>query len=187
LAIFSSYINTIWFYCSSVSEACFYESNFKLSVKQMYAGDKLSKKETCILPKTHKDSGSSSLSDSRWTQSDSRNTAPSSVSGKNLYMRFPMKDQPKSTNIAGAIKCKQYPTTQFLRQSVMKQHRSDCESAASGIASEADSQKTGGPNFDSDFSEAFSIKSDDYAQEDTPLDSEVFIKTYNQQGHYSTK
>ena len=69
-----------------------------------------------------------------------------------------MKDQPKSTNIAGAIKCKQYPTTQFLRQSVMKAKRSDDdESAASGIASEADSQKTGGPNFDSDFSEAFSI------------------------------
>ena len=33
LAMFASYINTIWFYCSSISEACFYESNFKLSVK----------------------------------------------------------------------------------------------------------------------------------------------------------
>lgn len=55
VAMFASYINTIWFYCSSISEACFYEANFKLSVKQMYAGDKLSKKETCILPKTYKD------------------------------------------------------------------------------------------------------------------------------------
>lgn len=84
LAMFASYINTIWFYCSSISEACFYESNFKLSVKQMYAGDKLSKKETCILPKTYKDIGGSTHSDSRFTQSDyDRNTAPSSISGKN--------------------------------------------------------------------------------------------------------
>jgi hypothetical protein len=111
LAMFSSYINTIWFYCSSISEACFYEANFKLSVKQMYAGDKLSKKETCILPKTHKDFSSCGMSDSRFTHSDGRNTAPSSMSGKNLFMKFPMKDQPQATNIPGAIKCKQYPTT----------------------------------------------------------------------------
>merc|ERR1712083_100610 len=177
LAMFASYINTIWFYCSSITEACFYESNFKLSVKQMYAGDKLSKKETCFLPKTHKEFGGSCLSDSRFAPSDDRFTAPSSVSGKNLLMKFPMKDQPQATNIPGAIKCKQYPTTQFLRQSEMKRLRSDCQSDASAYASGALSSTAAGPMFDSDFSEAFSIQSDDY--DETPLDTEVFIKTYN--------
>jgi len=81
-AMFASYVNTIWFYCSSVGEACFYESNFKLSVKQMYAGDKLSKKETCILPKTYKDlGGSCHNSVSRFSNSDSRPTAFTENSG----------------------------------------------------------------------------------------------------------
>ena len=84
-AMFTSYINTIWFYCSEVTEACFYESNFKLSVKQMYAGDKLSKKETCILPKTHKDIGGS-CTDSRYGHSDSRHTA--FTENSSLVVRF---------------------------------------------------------------------------------------------------
>ena len=130
LAMFASYVNTIWFYCSSVSEASSYESNFQLSVKQMYAGDKLSKKETCILPKTHKDGGSCQNSDSRFTQSDGRHTAFSTDnSGKtSLVLRFPASQVPTSINIPGAIKCKQYPTTQFLRASEMKRHKSDCGS-----------------------------------------------------------
>lgn len=61
----------------------------------MYAGDKLSKKETCILPKTHKEIGSSCHSDSRYTQ-DSKNTAASTIinsrSGKSqLNLKIPMK------------------------------------------------------------------------------------------------
>lgn len=67
----------------------------------------------------------------------------------------------------------------------MKQHQSDCCSDLTDHASAALSSANDGPNFDSDFSEAFSMKSDD--EEDTPLDSAVFIKTYNQQGNYATK
>jgi hypothetical protein len=33
LAMFTSYVNSIWFYCSEVNESGLYESNFKLSVK----------------------------------------------------------------------------------------------------------------------------------------------------------
>jgi len=33
LAMFTSYVNSIWFYCSEVNESSLYESNFKLSVK----------------------------------------------------------------------------------------------------------------------------------------------------------
>jgi len=65
----------------------------------------------------------------------------------------------------------------------MKKLMSDCDSNASASAAQSSAAECA--NFDSDFSEAFSILSDDY--DDTPLDSEVFIKTYNQQGHYSTK
>ena len=35
-----------------MQEAHNFETNFQLSVKQMYAGDKLSRKETSIIPKT---------------------------------------------------------------------------------------------------------------------------------------
>jgi hypothetical protein len=33
LAMFTSYVNSIWFYCSEINESGLYESNFKLSVK----------------------------------------------------------------------------------------------------------------------------------------------------------
>ena len=52
-AMVISFVNSIWFYCCTIQEAQQYESNFQLSVKQMYAGDKLSRKETSIIPKTH--------------------------------------------------------------------------------------------------------------------------------------
>ena len=108
LAMFASYINTIWFYCSSVNEAQSYESNFQLSVKQMYAGDKLSRKETCILPKTHKDPESCHNSDSRFTQSDGRHTAFSTDNSAktSLVLRFPASAAKNTSNIPGAIKCK---------------------------------------------------------------------------------
>ena len=51
-AMVISFVNSIWFYCCTIQEAQQYESNFQLSVKQMYAGDKLSRKETSIIPKT---------------------------------------------------------------------------------------------------------------------------------------
>ena len=75
LSMFVCHINAFWFYSCSLEEACKYESNFKLSVKQMYAGDKLSKKETFIIPKAGKDIGESIMS-----QSDHPNTVSTNIS-----------------------------------------------------------------------------------------------------------
>ena len=64
LSMFVCQISAFWFYSCSLEEASKFESNFKLSVKQMYAGDKLSKKETFIIPKTGKELGESMISQS---------------------------------------------------------------------------------------------------------------------------
>jgi hypothetical protein len=103
----------------------------------MYAGDKLSKKETFILPKTYKESGSCQNSDSRFAYSDSRQTAFTEQDKGSVVLKFPLAAQPQSVSIPGSIKCKQYPTTQFLRQSEMKQHRPDCQSDLTDAASAA--------------------------------------------------
>ena len=59
LTMYTHNINSYWLYSSTMDEACKFESNFQLSVKQMYAGDKLSKKETSRIPKTNKEYASS--------------------------------------------------------------------------------------------------------------------------------
>ena len=53
LAILITYISPIFFYSKCIREASYFETNFRLSLKQMYDGDRLSKKETSILPKTY--------------------------------------------------------------------------------------------------------------------------------------
>ena len=54
----------------------------------------------------------------------------------------------------------------------MTKHYSGCSSGP-----ESEGQRFSDFNCDSDFSEAFSIISDE--EVDAPLDSEIFIKTYN--------
>ena len=51
VGIMVCYANPFVFLCETVAEACHFETNFRLSLKQMYDGDRLSKKETSILPK----------------------------------------------------------------------------------------------------------------------------------------
>lgn len=51
-ALMVAYVSPFLFYCQTVEEASAFEANFRLSLKQMYAGDRLSKKETSVLPKT---------------------------------------------------------------------------------------------------------------------------------------
>ena len=64
LSMFVCFVNPFMLYACSLDEASKYESNFKLSVKQMYAGDKLSKKETYIIPRSSKEIGDSVISQS---------------------------------------------------------------------------------------------------------------------------
>ena len=52
VGILVCYANPFVFLCETVAEACHFETNFRLSLKQMYDGDRLSKKETSIIPKT---------------------------------------------------------------------------------------------------------------------------------------
>ena len=51
-AILISFANPFVLFLETVHEAVYFETNFRLSLKQMYDGDRLSKKETSILPKT---------------------------------------------------------------------------------------------------------------------------------------
>ena len=81
------------------------------------------------------------------------------------------------------MRCNQYPTTQFLKASKAKRHASDY-SDGSNIASGCQSSNTESPNFESDFSDVYSIRSD---EESDCLEHEVLVKTYNEQGHYATK
>ena len=54
VGIFVSYVNPFIFFNETVKEASYFETNFRLSLKQMYDGDRLARKETSILPKTWK-------------------------------------------------------------------------------------------------------------------------------------
>lgn len=49
-----AYVCPFVYFGFSVREAALYETNFRLSINQMYNGDRLSKKETSILPATYK-------------------------------------------------------------------------------------------------------------------------------------
>lgn len=53
-AILVSFANPFVLFIETVHEAVYFETNFRLSIKQMYDGDRLSRKETSILPKTAK-------------------------------------------------------------------------------------------------------------------------------------
>jgi len=53
-AILISFANPFILFLETVHEAVYFETNFRLSLKQMYDGDRLSRKETSILPKTGK-------------------------------------------------------------------------------------------------------------------------------------
>ena len=46
-----SYANSFILFMETIAEAVYFETNFRLSLKQMYEGDRLSRKETSILPK----------------------------------------------------------------------------------------------------------------------------------------
>ena len=48
------YAAPLIYFCDTVQEAQHSETNFRLSLKQMYDGDRLSRKETSILPKACK-------------------------------------------------------------------------------------------------------------------------------------
>ena len=53
-SILVSYASPLIYFCDTVQESQLSETNFRLSLKQMYDGDRLSRKETSILPKTYR-------------------------------------------------------------------------------------------------------------------------------------
>ena len=105
--IFVSYANSFILYCETVQEASHFETNFRLSLKQMYEGDRLSKKETSILPKTCKflDVRSSINGSNAGCGEYASTTDRSSMLAKTTL------DDPIYANIPGSIKQNQYPTT----------------------------------------------------------------------------
>ena len=118
--IFVAYANSFVFFCESVKEASHFETNFRLSLKQMYDGDRLSKKETSILPKSCQflEIASARL-DTSYEDAGASTTDMTSMLVKTTI------DNPRYANIPGSIKCSQYPTTRLLKQSRKRSCRSD--------------------------------------------------------------
>ena len=108
VSIMVCYANPFVFICETVAEACHFETNFRLSLKQMYDGDRLSKKETSFLPKA------SGRSDSSFFDQQSQ---MASTVDKTTMLAKALLDDPRNANTPGAIKCNQYPTTRLLKQS----------------------------------------------------------------------
>ena len=98
--IFVSFANSFILYCEQVQEASHFETNFRLSLKQMYEGDRLSKKETSILPKTCKFLDVRSLNDS----SAQDNEYASTTDFSSMLVKTTL-DNPHYANIPGSIKC----------------------------------------------------------------------------------
>jgi len=102
IVIIITYISPIFFYATCMRQGRDFETNFRLSLKQMYDGDRLSRKETSILPKTYNvDSG------------DTAAGYASTVAGFTDLQSF----QAQPYNMKGTVKCAAYPTTVLLQQS----------------------------------------------------------------------
>ena len=145
----------------------------------MYAGDKLSRKETSIIPKTQL---GDQKSEDVLNLSEMRQTYLSTEASHN-QTSITQKVPEQTPRRSGTMRCNQYPTTQFLKASKAKKHMSDY-SDASNHGSGCQSSATDAPNIESDFSDVYSIRSDDEAES---LSNEVLVKTFNEQGHYATK
>jgi len=112
VGIFVAYVNPLVFFMETVREASHFETNFRLSLKQMYAGDRLSKKETSILPKTSKPLEMLSEAEPSTYAGSTKATSHhrlSSTAGPD-----------QMGNLPGSIKQIQYPTTQLLKRSSMR-------------------------------------------------------------------
>lgn len=132
-AILVSFANPFVLFLETINEAVYFETNFRLSLKQMYDGDRLSRKETSILPKTIKqlESGGEQSLYSSQLPATSFNAHASTADTRTLLSKLT-----SSSNIAGMIKQRRYPTTQLLNKSMItkKRYESDDYSAASNQA-----------------------------------------------------
>ena len=110
VSIMVCFANPFVFLCETVAEACHFETNFRLSLKQMYDGDRLSKKETSFLPK------SSSGADTSMFDEQSLSQMATTID-KSTMLAKALLDDPRHANTPGTIKCNQYPTTRLLKKS----------------------------------------------------------------------
>ena len=111
--ILVSFANSFVLYCETVKESSHFETNFRLSLKQMYDGDRKSKKETSILPSTCK---FIEVKDASYRGS-TLDGGYASTTDMTMMLAKSTMDNPLYANIPGTIKCNQYPTTRLLKQS----------------------------------------------------------------------
>lgn len=115
VAIQVAFANPFVFFTETVKESCYFETNFRLSVKQMYDGDRQSKKETSILPKTYKILETSGKEDGDTMYSHPMNLDSARNGGSTLdrsqMLAKTILDDPNQVNIPGSIKMVRYPTT----------------------------------------------------------------------------
>lgn len=171
VGIFVSYVNPFVFFMETVRESSYFETNFRLSLKQMYDGDRLSKKETSILPKTVKlleNAGRSSLAP------DFSQNAHSTTANSQFLLQGRATDDAILANIPGSIKQSQYPTTQLLKRSSLK--NPDFMSDQASIDSSLSGLEENGDGAASDYSE-LNVASE---QAMNPIMSDKLIRAYNE-------
>ena len=111
LTVLVTFVSPIFFYYQCVVEASHFEVNFRLSLKQMYDGDRLSKKETSILPKTN------NLDPNFDTATGFASTCAGHTEISSCLIRVDGHTKAEAFNTPGTVKWGAYPTTLMLRQS----------------------------------------------------------------------
>ena len=129
-SILVAYMSPFLFYCQTVDEASAFEANFRLSLQQMYSGDRLSRKETSVLPKHCR------LMEVDLSQEGAHFSAALTDCTSMLAKSY--LDRPAFANTPGTIKCRSYPTSLMLRQSKMGSIEFDSDCATEMDPSDAD-------------------------------------------------
>jgi len=115
IAIQVAFANPFVFFTETVKEACYFETNFRLSVKQMYDGDRKSIKETSVLPKTYKilETTAKGEGESLYSHPMNHDSAfnGASTMDRSQMLAKTILDDPQYVNIPGSIKLRRYPTT----------------------------------------------------------------------------
>lgn len=145
VGMYVSYASSFIFFCETVTEAVRFETNFRLSLKQMYDGDRRSKKETSFIPKTVAKLAMPSPRAIKMFELESDNA---STLDRNSMLAKGALDQASFVNIQGSTRLSQYPTTRLLMKS--KQYE----------------------RYDSDFSEQDSVYTDKTWQDELLDESE---------------
>lgn len=169
-----AYVSPFVYFGLSVREAALYETNFRLSINQMYNGDRLSKKETSILPATFK------IQDVETSMRETLGNASASTDLTSMLSKREI-DRPANANIPGSVRCRKYPTTRLLQQSALSEGNISSDQSAND--GHTDRYHSCRGEIDSEATELV-VTSEQAAN---AIETKKVIKIYNGQGNFAVK